>query len=169
MTENNLWNIPGKEDAYFGDKALYQTHLLEQYKLYVEMADKISERRNLANVFFLTLHTTFIGAIGFAFEKIELIYPRLLITFPVIAILTLCYVWWRLIKSYRQLNKAKYDVIGLMEKRLPASPYYSAEWKALGEGKDPAKYTPLTHVENNVPKIFGALYVMIWVYVVFFS
>ncbi|MCK6693113.1 MAG: hypothetical protein L6Q97_13570, partial [Thermoanaerobaculia bacterium] len=103
MTENNLWNTPGNEDAYFKDKALYQTHLLEQYKLYVEMADKISERRNLANVFFLTLHTTFIGAIGFAFEKIELIYPRFLVTFPVIAILTLCYVWWRLIKSYRQL------------------------------------------------------------------
>lgn len=169
MTENNLWNTPEKDSAYSRNNELYQTHLLEQYKLYVEMADKISERRNLANVFFLTLHTTFIGAIGFAFEKIELIYPRILISFPIIAVLTLCYVWWRLIKSYRQLNTAKYDVVGQMEKKLPASPYYKAEWKALGEGEDPKKYTPLTHVENNVPKIFGALYVMIWVYVVFFA
>ena len=169
MTEKDLWNMPEKDNVYFQNKELFQTHVLEQYKIYVEMADRVSARRNLANVFFLTLHTTIIGAIGFTFDRIELIYPKILVSFPIIAILTLCYVWWRLINSYRQLNTAKYQVVGELEKKLPASPYWSAEWKALGEGKDPKKYAPITHVEYYVPIIFGALYVMIWAYVVFFA
>ena len=164
MLENDLWIIP--ENEYLQNKSLYQSHILEQYKIYVEMADRISARRNLANVFFLTLHTTIVGAMGFAFEKIELVNSKWLLTFPVISIVTMCYVWWRLIKSYRQLNTAKYQVIGALEKRLPASPYWSAEWKALGEGKDKNKYIPLTHLENFIPMIFGSLYIMMWGYIV---
>jgi hypothetical protein len=35
----------------------YQAAMLEQYKLYMEMADWVSARRNLASTFFLTLNT----------------------------------------------------------------------------------------------------------------
>jgi hypothetical protein len=31
----------------------------------------------------------------------------------------------------------------------------------LGEGKDPRRYLPLTHVENWVPRLFGALYLLL--------
>ena len=51
-------------------------------------------------------------------------------------------------------------VIGELEKRLPASPYWSAEWIALGEGKNPKIYKPLTHVENWIPIIFGFIYIL---------
>ena len=46
----------------YGEK--YQEHLLEQYKLYVQMADKISERRQSANTFFLTINTVLIAFLG---------------------------------------------------------------------------------------------------------
>ena len=36
----------------------------EQYKLYVEMADRVSARRSLANTFFLTLNTALFTPIG---------------------------------------------------------------------------------------------------------
>ncbi len=42
----------------------YQDHLLEQYKLYVEMADRISERRANANSFFFTVITALISITG---------------------------------------------------------------------------------------------------------
>lgn len=35
----------------------YQAVLLEQYKLCVEMADRVSARRNLTNTFFLSLNS----------------------------------------------------------------------------------------------------------------
>ena len=40
-----------KRDEY-GDN--YQAHLLEQYKLYVEMADRVSQRRDQSNRFYVT-------------------------------------------------------------------------------------------------------------------
>lgn len=163
----NLWNDNSFTNEYNSNKELYQSHILEQYKTYVEIADKISERRNLANVFFLTLNTAIVGSIGFFFDKIGLVSPKWLISFPIGSIIILCYVWWRLIKSYRQLNNAKFKVIGELETKLPSSPYFNAEWKALGEGKDNDKYTPLTHVENWVPIVFGIMYLMIWFFVLF--
>ncbi len=155
---NGLWNQSVVKDEY-EKSAKYQDHVLEQYRLCVEMADRVSSRRNLANTFFLTLHTFIFSAIGFLFEKGLTPTRRWVILFFLAAVLALCYTWWRIVKSYRQLNTAKFKVIGEFEKRLPASPYWSAEWKALGEGKDPGLYTPLSEIENWVPFIFGSLYV----------
>ncbi len=155
MNSNNI---------YIEDQKLQKSHLIEQYKIYVEMADRISSRRNLANVFFLTLHTTF-----FSVERIQLIELKLLILFPFSVLLIFCWVWWKLIKSYRCLNSAKYKVIGELEKELPVSPYWSMEWKELGEGKDPKKYVPLTAIENIVPLAIGILYICMAVYLLCLS
>jgi hypothetical protein len=40
-----------------------------------------------------------------------------------------------MMRSIRLLNSAKYEVIGTLEERLPASPYWRADGAALGEGK----------------------------------
>lgn len=153
-----LWNEDVSEDNY-ARNGKYQDHLFQQYKLYAEMADRISQRRNLANTFFLTLHTLILGVAGFVYEQAEIPANRFVIIIPLVGVLALCFAWWKLVKSYRQLNTAKFKVIGEFEKRLPSSPYWSAEWKALGEGKDPKLYTPLTAVETWVPVIFGLLYI----------
>ena len=89
-------------DFYYEKKEHFQTHLLEQYKTYVEMADNISSRRNLSNVFFLTLNSIAIGAIRFLFEKIKLIDPKELIILPLAAVLMLCAVWL-LLKTYPKM------------------------------------------------------------------
>jgi hypothetical protein len=161
----NLWNKDVTEAAY---GAHYKEHLFEQYKLYVEMADQVSNRRNLANTFFLTLHTLLLGVLGFAFEKGPALVDRWVIAFPLAAVLLLCLAWWMIVRSYRQLNAGKFRVIGEFEERLPASPYWSAEWKVLGEGKDIRKYLPLTHVENWIPILFAFLYIIVAL-IVYFS
>jgi hypothetical protein len=50
-------------------------------------------------------------------------------------------------------------VIGALEERLPACPYWRAEWTALGKGKDKAIYWPLTHLEQWVPCVFALTYI----------
>ena len=42
----------------------YSEQLMEQYKLYVETADRVSERRSTANTFFLTANTLLISIFG---------------------------------------------------------------------------------------------------------
>lgn len=139
--------------------------ILEQYKIYVEMTDRISQRRSVSNTFFLTLNITVLSGASFFFKN----YTQSSVTNSfdglVLLIITACiiqtYCWWRLLKSYQQLNSAKCKVIGIMENSLPISPYCQLEWKELGEGKNPLKYVPMTTTENIVPITFGILYIIL--------
>jgi hypothetical protein len=143
-----LWN----EDA----KA-YQAAVLEQYKMYVEMADRISVRRGLTNTFFLTLNTAIFAIVG-VFWKDRPDAQVWWLVFPLLVVLGQCFAWFYLVRFYRLLNTAKYEVIGALEERMPASPYWRTEWLALGEGKDPKLYWPLTHIEKWIPILFAVLY-----------
>lgn len=143
-----------KDANQYGGK--YQDHLLEQYRLYVEMADHISDRRDKTNSFFLAVNTALLTAMGLILSSQG--GSLLLAAAPILPALILCFYWMRLIGSYRQLNSAKYQVIGELERALSSAPY-AHEWELLGQGKDPTKYRPLTHVEEYVPKVFMLLYV----------
>ncbi len=133
--------------------------LLEQYKLYVEMTDRISQRRGTANTFFLTFNTAIVGALGSFYDKLP---PDASIAMFTAAGL-LAITWAVLLRSYRNLNSAKFKVIGLVEERMPARLYYDAEWKALGEGKDWCKHVPLSVVETIVPLVFLCIYIYLFV------
>jgi hypothetical protein len=156
---DRLWTRDAQQRLYGGDHAVYQSALLEQYKIYVEMADRISQRRGLTNVFFLTLNTAIFTSISVFWEHKPNgeVWWLLL---PLTVLLAQCGAWYSLLRSYRQLNTAKYEVIGAMEERLPASPYFRAEWMALGEGKDLKRYWPLSHIERWIPILFGVLYIL---------
>jgi hypothetical protein len=131
---------------------------MDQYKLYVEMADRVSARRSLANTYFLTLNTAIFTAIGIFWQHPPKASPWLGI-FPLAVLVLQCLAWFWIIRSYRQLNAAKWAVVGAFERRLPTSPWWSAEWRALGKGEDPSRYWPLTHLEQWVPFLFGIAYI----------
>ncbi|MEW6574185.1 MAG: hypothetical protein AB1374_11195, partial [Bacillota bacterium] len=137
----------------------YDKHLFEQYKLYVEMADRVSSRRMLANSFFVGVHTALIAAFAVLLKE-RILTPTLVGTVPFVSVLLLCFLWWRIVASYRQLNSGKFKVIHEIEQLLPLAPY-KAEWKILGEGKNLKRYRPITHVENWVPLCFGLLYILL--------
>lgn len=134
----------------------FEKHLFEQYKLYVEMADRISARRMLANSFFVGVHTALIMLFTVLLKE-KVLQPALIGFAPFVAAILLCFVWWRIVYSYRQLNSGKFKIVRALEQMLPVAPY-DEEWFALGAGKDRKKYLPLTHVENWVPVCFGVLY-----------
>jgi hypothetical protein len=152
-----LWNTDVTTANYVEPADKYQAAVLEQYKTYVEMADRVSARRALTNTFFLTLNTAVFTLIGVLLQTHQKAATWLLV-FPLIALLGECAAWFYLVRSYRQLNTAKYQVIGQLEERLPASPYWRAEWKALGEGKGSSRYWPLTHIEQWIPVLFAITY-----------
>jgi hypothetical protein len=131
--------------------------VLEQYKLYVEMADRISARRAQANTFFLALNTGVFALFGVFWQDRPSTLTALLVA-PWAMLVVQCLAWFWILRSYRQLNTAKYAVIGALEELLPTSPYWAAEWTALGQGKDPARYWPVSHVEQTVPALFAVAY-----------
>lgn len=135
----------------------YLSHLLDQYKLYVEMADRISTRRQSANSYFLTVNSAILAFVGYVTSKDSSDYLWLL----GIAGVTLSYLWYRLIRSYRDLNTAKFKVVHDIEKKLPISPY-DAEWEAMGRGENADLYKPVTHIEIGVPWIFLFLHAYVF-------
>ncbi len=131
----------------------------ELYKLAVEMADRISARRGVANSFFLTVNTGVVGLLGAT--DLRWYLPVAGVVFAV--------TWWALLKSYRDLNSAKFEVIVTMEERLPVR-VYGDEWDRLR--REPvrlalrrqalrswlAQYRELGRIERMVPWAFAMIY-----------
>uniref|UniRef100_UPI000A67BD48 RipA family octameric membrane protein n=1 Tax=Herbidospora mongoliensis TaxID=688067 RepID=UPI000A67BD48 len=156
--------VDSVRDVLWSSDAQQDLAVLEQYKIYVEMADRISARRGLANTFFLSLNTG-IGAIAATGWK-DIASNLWVLLFLLIVLEIQCLAWFWLVRSYRQLNGAKYVVIGALEERLPASPYWKGEWEALGRGAQPERYWPLTHVEQTIPRLFAITYLTVFVFTV---
>lgn len=136
----------------------YKAHLLEQYKLYVEMADRISSRRQSANSFFLSVNTAIIALISY----INLGYKNSSNFYWLVSLagMALCFTWYRLVRSYKDLNTAKFKVIHEMEAKLPVAPY-DLEWEKVGKGKDSKLYLPFTHIEICIPWVFFVIHTFV--------
>lgn len=146
------------------DEALAAAELpsnyFEIYRLAVEMADRISARRGIANSFFLTANTGVVALLASGVARWSLAAAGILVSV----------VWWALLKSYRDLNSAKFEIILTMEERLPVR-VYGDEWDRLQRQPAPfalrrdalrswfAQYRELGRIERIVPWIFALIYV----------
>ncbi len=147
----------------YGDK--YIEHLLDQYKIYINATEKISDRRQKTNEFFLGLNTALVALLGFIATKTAQSEISLMLGVSSIAGITICYLWYRIIASYKGLNSAKFKVIHAIEMRLPLA-LYDTEWEMLGRGEDKKVYWPFSHIELYVPKIFIVIYLALIVSVI---
>lgn len=136
----------------------YNSHLLEQYKLYLVSAENISNRRQTANAFFVTVNTTLISLISYL--NLGATTPTKLYWVVSLAGIAISYMWYRLVRSYKDLNSAKFKVVHEIEKSLPICPY-DAEWEAVGRGENSKLYLPFTHIEVYVPWIFLLLHTLV--------
>ena len=149
----------------YGDN--YQSHLLEEYKLYVEMADRISQRRDQSNRFYAGLVSAIVallvvmGRLGVSGSNWHL---ALLVAGLLGASLSV--IWYINLGSYRALNSAKYRVINEMESQLPYAGY-TDEWAYLRPAEGQAKYFQLTRIERFVPLLVMVLFVGIAAYSVY--
>ena len=73
------------------------------------------------------------------------------------------FLWYVNIRSYRQLNSSKFQVIHEMEQHLPF-PAYEREWEILGKGKESEKYLKLTRIEQCVPFALTIPYLLLLAY-----
>src|SRR5438270_315842 len=81
-----------------------------------------------ANAFFVTLHATLLGVVGLVAtggSRSDDDFGRIATS---CAGIVLAGAWWALLRSYRDLNAAKFRVITEMETALPAAPY-TREWE----------------------------------------
>ncbi len=138
---------------------------LEIYKLHVEMADRVSQRKEGANRLFVTLLSvvmvlmTAILRFGSQLDSIPVEYILVVL---MLTVLSLSASWYVVIRSYRQLNTEKFGILNKLEEKLLFA-FYKLEWQRLGEGKDPKRYWKLTVVETCLPIVFSVLSMMVFI------
>ncbi len=156
VPQGKLWNDI-KEGVTYPPNEKWHSHLLDQYKLYVEMADRVSQRRTNANTYFLSVNSAILAFVGYLTTNKSPEYMWLL----AIAGCMLTLFWYNIVHSYRKLNTAKWQVVQDIEKRLPISPY-DAEWDAVERGINPKLYRPVSHIEAWVPGVFLLLHLIVF-------
>jgi hypothetical protein len=142
----------------------FQTHLLDQYKLYVEMADKISARRGQTNSFYISLLSGWLAFLSVGFNKNLFSESQDLVFLSVASLgVVLCLLWYINIRAYKQLNSGKFKVIHEMEKHLPF-PCYDMELDILNKTKKSQGYLRLTNVEKYIPFALAIPYLGLLIY-----
>jgi hypothetical protein len=150
---------------YGVEKDKYTEHLMEQYKLFIHMADKVSDRRGAANTFFLSLNSFLLTVLGILPQLESNIVEFTIVWIMIVAIagVTFCITWFMLIRYYAKLNEAKFAVINKIEEQLPVT-MYNTEWKYLDRVKIKTLfvthgYSVLTKTESWIPRIIILLYI----------
>lgn len=117
--------------------------LFEQYKLYVEMANNISERRDKANKFYLALISGVLTLVSII-TSIKEFAPVIIVV--LISNILICWNWYQSIQSYKRLNSSKFKVINSIENKLPVKGY-TVEWDLI----QLKGHKDLTNIEKNIP------------------
>lgn len=127
---------------------------LELYKLLVEMADRVSQRRQAANSFYLTINTLLVGGSAYLGTTTPSARTGLLTS---LAGVLVCSYWSKAIESYKTLNTAKFAVINEIELSLIAQPF-TDEWAKLDPDGDGVRHKPFHVTEKVVPWVFVGMY-----------
>lgn len=140
-----------------------QKVILEQYKIFVELADRTSTKRSQANMFYVSLMSGLIVALSAIIEKKLFVDFSVAVNFTISILgLMVCMLWRRTIISYKALNSAKYKVISLMEAQLPFA-CFDKEWEILGKGNN-KRYRRLTAIETYIPVILSVPFFALLIY-----
>ena len=121
----------------------FSTNLLVQYKLYVQSAENVSTRRVASSRYLLTLNVALMALYGLQSANFGQTYWTLLV--PVLGI-PVSLLWRQFIKSHRDLNTVKIEVIHELEQHLPAV-LFDYEWQLAEQGKGKS-YNPVTYIER---------------------
>jgi hypothetical protein len=163
--QNNKYKFDFKDINKNSYEEKFYEHLLEQYKLYVEMMDKATERRGKTNTFYISLLSSLLALLSLLVNKDNNLFfedRNILLLLLASLGICLCYVWYTNINSYKQLNSLKFKVIYEIEFHLPF-PCYHREWGILSEDKK-NKYRRLSRVEKFVPLILAIPYFCLFIY-----
>lgn len=141
-----------------------QDILIEQYKMYVDSAQKISERRSALNSTFTALMSGLLAATPVILKEVneDALRCAILMGIGVLGIL-INVVWYLAILSCRQLNKVKFIVIGEIEKSLPFK-CYEREWELIKDEENKLHYIRITAIERLIPLAFFVPFFVLVIY-----
>ena len=142
--------------------------MLEQYKVYLETSEKLIERRQNVNNFYITVNAAMvtIGSLALSFSDSPKTKAYIMIAISVFCIV-LDFSWIRILEAYGILNGSKMKIVKLIEEKLPLS-LYDKEWDVMSDKLNNKRYVSFTDSEKRIPKIFLGIYTLILIICLFY-
>lgn len=131
---------------------------IEQYKIMVSSTEKVTEQRLKVNNLFFTITSSILSislVIGKALD-FSIVGSLGMILLTIMALLV-SFFWEKLINSYGKLNKGKFKVIDIIEKKLRTN-MFENEWEIL---TNEIKYESNTQTETKVIHSFRGFIIIL--------
>ena len=150
-----LFNFRSRSYPPYPD--LFINALLEQYKLCLLSADNASGRREASNRYLITLNVALLALYGLQSAGSVNLYLLIPVAMAglIVSALSLS-----IIKSYKKLNEAKFDVILKLEDYLPAATF-GYEWTLLKQPSRGRAYKQVSDLEWSIYWVFGGLHLLV--------
>jgi hypothetical protein len=129
------------------------------FEVYLATAEKVSDRRAQANSWMLSVNSAIVALYGYL-QADNMAVPQKMIwlwAIPAAGVIV-CIAWSALLKSYRELNRAKFVVLAELEADLAASPTTRERQIYKEHGR-----RSLSRIESSIPACFVALYIVMLV------
>lgn len=157
----------GQEEVEFSNRQF----MFEQYKMLVESAHKIEERRGNSNNVFIGINTILVSVMihinPVQLSKLDIYNIFSLLFLTLIGIL-LSWDWLKVISSYKKLNSLNYFLIEEFEKLLPTY-VFSLRGKMETDQlylKKSSRANVILIGENVLPKAFLTIYNICFFFVI---
>lgn len=138
---------------------LDRAELIEQYKAFLETSERLVERRQTVNNFYLSTNTALFTIVAAVLSFLEGTTEKLIISIVLAFIgIILSMSWRNLLDAYGVLNSSKMKVISIIERKLPLS-LYDTEWIIMSDKLNSKKYVSFTDGEKKIPNVFMLLYI----------
>lgn len=139
--------------------------LLEQYKVYIDKMNQVSEQRKNNSNFYITLLSGMLVILAFIVSNnLYLEILHLILVCIALFGIALCIAWYFQIRSHKQLFNVKYSIIKEIEKKLEF-PIHDTELRELERQK---LFFSLLGVESIVPVLLGIAYVILFIISIYF-
>jgi hypothetical protein len=131
------------------------------FELYLATAEKVSDRRAQANSWMLSVNSAIVALYGYLqSDKMAIGTTQRAVWLWAIptAGAIVCLAWGALLASYRELNRAKFEVLAELEDNFPLSPI--ARERQIYEEHGRRSFT---QIERLIPGCFVVLYIIMFV------
>jgi hypothetical protein len=138
--------------------------LIEIYKLHAELADRISQRRNSGNQFYIGILSAIFLIFPIALTKDLIAQIDLYKLTALVSILgiVICVIWILNIAALRRLNAEKFVILHELESQLPFA-FYQKEWRLLSA----RKHMGQSMTEKLIPIVFAVAFLGALTYSIF--
>ena len=132
--------------------------LFEQYKMVVESAQKIEERRKDLNSIFITINWIFFTVLSQMTHLNNVQFSSVLALAVLLIVAIVVSIHWLIvISSYKHLNYINYALLRSLENLLPTA-VFSLRTDIMSELEEAEKGNVILEKETLIPKLFLIIY-----------